>query len=72
MLYCSAPEYGRSSVDLTYLSVDTTEKDSRENSQWHRYVRSGQEGGSVPPEPGDLIRSGLGSRVHITRFQNGS
>jgi len=33
---CSVPEYGRSSVDLTYLSVGTTGKDSQENSQWHR------------------------------------
>ena len=30
---CSAPEYGRSSVDLTYRSVSTTGKDSQENSQ---------------------------------------
>ena len=28
----SAPEYGRSSVDLTYRSVGTTERDSQENS----------------------------------------
>jgi len=33
---CSAPEYGRSSVDLTYRSVGTTGRDSQENSQWHR------------------------------------
>jgi len=31
--YCSAPEYGRSSVDLTYRSVGTKGKDSQENSQ---------------------------------------
>ena len=30
---CSAPEYGRSSVDLTYRSVGTTGKDSQEISQ---------------------------------------
>jgi len=34
--YCSAPYYGRSSVDLTYRSVITTGWDSQENSQWHR------------------------------------
>ena len=33
---CSALEYGRSSVDLTYRSVGTTGRDSQENSQWHR------------------------------------
>jgi len=56
-------------VDLTYRSFGTTGRDSQENSQCHLYVRSGQEGGSVPPEPGDLIRSELGSRAYITRYQ---
>ena len=66
---CSAPQYGRSSVDLIYRSVSTTGRDSQENSQWHRQVRSGQEGGSVPPESRDLIQSGLGSRIYIAHFQ---
>jgi len=30
---CSALDYGRSSVDLTYRSVGTTGKDSQENPQ---------------------------------------
>ena len=31
--YCSAPEYGRSSVELNYRSVSSTGMDSQEISQ---------------------------------------